>query len=410
MKALGLGEHGEVSVVREGSAYVAYVRYRDFSGRMRRVKRSGASKAAASRAVMRALTQVLGQDADDEFTSRSMVSDVADAWLVMFAGRVERGTRSPSTLDEYSHVVRRFIKPGIGSFRLGEVTTPRLDRFVQRVLTENGYATAKLVRSVLSGICGWLVRRGALPVNPVRDLTPLELDRDRTARAMSATEIRSWLALLDGDPFAERHDLPELARFMLATGLRLGETLGLTWADVDLTAGTVLVHRTIIRAQGKGLMAKRTKSRASERGLLLPQWCVELLRARRVRLGAFEGPVFPDTRGGWRDRSNVGKAFRRVRGGSDFDWVKSHTFRKTVATLLDQGGSSARMIADQLGHSRVSMTQDVYLGRRAQNAGNVAALEAADPDRALADGQHSSPDSSPDDAESGPVLRETGSD
>ncbi len=34
------------------------------------------------------------------------------------------------------------------------------------------------------------------------------------------------------------------------------------------------------------------------------------------------------------------------------------------------------MIADQLGHSRVSMTQDVYLGRRASNAGNLAALEA----------------------------------
>lgn len=29
------------------------------------------------------------------------------------------------------------------------------------------------------------------------------------------------------------------------------------------------------------------------------------------------------------------------------------------------------MIADQLGHSRVSMTQDVYLGRRAGNAANL---------------------------------------
>jgi integrase len=37
------------------------------------------------------------------------------------------------------------------------------------------------------------------------------------------------------------------------------------------------------------------------------------------------------------------------------------------------------MIADQLGHSRVSMTQDVYLGRRAANPGNVAALETYNP-------------------------------
>lgn len=69
-----------------------------------------------------------------------------------------------------------------------------------------------------------------------------------------------------------------------------------------------------------------------------------------------------------------------MRGGSDFEWVKTHIYRKTVATLLDQSGASARMIADQLGHSRVSMTQDVYLGRRARNAANLAALGAYNPD------------------------------
>jgi integrase len=167
---------------------------------------------------------------------------------------------------------------------------------------------------------------------------------------------------------------------MLATGLRLGEALGVTWADVDLVAGTLAVRRTVVRVKGQGLVAKRVKSRASERGLMLPPWCVELLRSRRVRLGAFDGRVFPDSLGGWRDRSNVGKAFRTVRVGSEFEWVKTHTFRKTAATLLDQSGASARMIADQLGHSRVSMTLDVYLGRRAANSANLAALEAYNPD------------------------------
>ena len=60
--------------------------------------------------------------------------------------------------------------------------------------------------------------------------------------------------------------------------------------------------------------------------------------------------------------------------------MKTHTYRKTAATLLDQSGASARMIADQLRHSRVSMTQDVYLGRRASNVGNLTALEACNPD------------------------------
>ncbi len=376
MRPIGLGEHGGVTVFRQEGAYVAQVFYRDFAGRGRRIRRNGRSKAEASRRVLKAVQDALAPAASGQFRPSDTFEKAAAAWLSMFTGLVERGTRSPSTLDEYRNILNRIVVPGVGSLKLGEVSTPRLDYFVQRVLVENGYATAKLTRTVLSGICGWLVRQGALPANPVRDLTPLELDRDRTARALSVDELRKWLAVLDSDEFARRHDLPELARFMVATGMRLGEALGVTWADIDLTTGTVMVQRTIVRVTGKGLVAKRVKSRASERALLLPPWCVELLKARRVRRGAFEGPVFPDARGGWRDRSNVGAAFRRVRGGSEFEWVKTHTYRKTVATLLDQSGASARMIADQLGHSRVSMTQDVYLGRRASNAGNVAALEA----------------------------------
>jgi integrase len=380
MKPLGLGEHGGISITREGGGYVAYVRYRDYAGRGRRIKRRGRSKAEASRNVLRAVRDALEAAGDGELTRSSTFEAAANAWLQTFEELVDRGARSPATLDEYRYVLARAILPGLGSLRLGEISTARLDRFVQAVLRERGYATAKLCRSVLSGICGWLVRRDVLSTNPVRDLTPLELDRDRTARALSVEELRAWLAILDASEFAQRHDLPELARFMLATGLRLGEALGVTWADVDLATGAISVGRTIVRVKGQGLVAKKVKSRASERGLLLPPWCVELLRARRVRLGAFDGPVFPDARGGWRDRSNVGKAFRQVRGGSDFEWVRTHTYRKTVATLLDQSGASARMIADQLGHSRVSMTQDVYLARRAGNAANLAALEAHNPD------------------------------
>lgn len=380
MKPLGLGEYGQVTVQREGRTYTAYVRYRDFSGRAHRVKRSGKSKAEASRDVLREVRRRLGGAADDEFSSRTQLALVADRWLIMFDGLVERGSRSPSTRDEYGYIVSSLIKPEVGSLRLGELTAPQLDRFMQSVLEKKGYATAKLTRSVLSGICAWLVRRGALDANPVRDLTPLELDRDRTARALTPTEVRGWLATLDADPMAQRKDLPELARFMLATGVRLGEALGVTWDDVDLDAGTVGIQRTIIRVKGKGLIAKRTKSRASQRGLLLPRWSVTLLRARRARMGEVSGPLFPDSRGGWRDRSNVGRAFRSVRAGSDFEWVKTHTYRKTVATTLDAGGLSARLIADQLGHARISMTQDVYLGRRAANTASATALEAADPD------------------------------
>ena len=45
--------------------------------------------------------------------------------------------------------------------------------------------------------------------------------------------------------------------------------------------------------------------------------------------------------------------------------------------MLDEAGLSAPVIADQLGHARPSMTQDVYMGRKAVDARVAEALEDA---------------------------------
>ena len=57
--------------------------------------------------------------------------------------------------------------------------------------------------------------------------------------------------------------------------------------------------------------------------------------------------------------------------------MTSHVFRKMAATEMDRAGLSARQIADQLGHSKVSMTQDHYLGRRAVTSDAANALDAS---------------------------------
>lgn len=57
--------------------------------------------------------------------------------------------------------------------------------------------------------------------------------------------------------------------------------------------------------------------------------------------------------------------------------ITSHSFRKTAAAILDEAALSARLVADQLGHARPSMTQDVYMGRRTVDSQAALALEAA---------------------------------
>ncbi len=73
--------------------------------------------------------------------------------------------------------------------------------------------------------------------------------------------------------------------------------------------------------------------------------------------------VFASPLGRVRNRSNTTGDIRRAFDRIGFDWVSSHTLRKTAITRLDDAGLSARQIADHVGHARPSMTQDVYMGR-----------------------------------------------
>jgi integrase len=373
---LGIGERGEVFFPQERPGGVlVMVYFRDHGGKRRRAKAWGPSRAAARRSVKAAVDVAL-MAGGGTFRPSTTFAVAAEVWLAAFEEKVARGSRSPTTLDVYRSTLRAHVLPGVGALRLSEFTPGRFDRFLSEVHVQHGFATAKLCRTVLSGVCGLLVRRDALRHNPIRDVARLERGHARaTKRTLSRQDVVSWLRTLDGSELARRKDLPDLVRLLLATGMRLGEALALTWDDVDLDRGVVLVEWTLVRATGKGLIRKSTKAASSDRTLLLPTWCVSMLR-RRLAAAAGLGPVFPSATGSWRDRNNVCKDLREVRAGTSFDWFVTHVARRSVATLLDGEGLSARAIADQLGHARVSMTQDVYMGRRLPAPAVARSLDA----------------------------------
>jgi hypothetical protein len=64
---------------------------------------------------------------------------------------------------------------------------------------------------------------------------------------------------------------------LLATRLRVGEALAVTWDAMDPSAGTVEVRGIVIRVKERGLMIKPApKTRAGFRTLLLPSWAVQM--------------------------------------------------------------------------------------------------------------------------------------
>jgi integrase len=365
--SLGVGTAGRVRTYRTDQGWRARTLFRDYDGETRHVERSGKSRAGAERSLAEAIRDRVRVGGADEITGDTRVAALATVWL----GLIAEQDKSPTTAFAYQYATERHIVPGLGKLRVREMTIGAVHRFLRTVADHHGYATAKMCRSVLNGMCTYAARRDALDRNPVRDVGPIGRGGAKAPRALTVAEAKQLRALLTYDDKAIGRDLPDLVSFMLGTGCRIGEAAGLLWEDVDLEHGTVTINRTVVRLYGRGLTSKPTKSRAGERTLALPSWCVEMLLARPRT-----DPVFPAILGGWRDPSNTQADLREAFRGAGYPWVTSHTFRKTTATLMDQAGLSARAAADQLGHADPSLTQDVYYGRKVASTGAAAVLES----------------------------------
>lgn len=368
---LALGTFGAIRYYKTDSGWRAITTARDFDGRTRRVERHGASKAAAERALKLAFRDRAKTQTSGDITGDTRVALLAEAWFAGLSGL------SPVTMQAYRDRLDRQIIPGLGELRVRELTVGVLDRHLRLIATKHGGATAKMCRSVLSGMCGTAARHDALPSNPVKSVGTVRATAKKAPRALSIAELRQLRAALTYDDKAVARDLPDLVSFLMATGLRIGEAAGLTWGSVDLDAGTVDVSATTVRVRGQGLVVKAPKTDAGARTLLLPRWCVAMLW-ERAEFGDADPdePLFPAPRGGWRDPSNTQADLSEAFGAAGFGWVTSHVFRKSVATIMDNAGLSNRAAADQLGHANPSMTSDVYFGRKVLETGAASVLEA----------------------------------
>lgn len=375
-KALAVGEHGAINLTQKApKLWQASCYVRDPDGKRRQVRREATTKQAANKALQDALADRPG------FTSSGIdretrIRIVAEAWMAKIEARVEQGAVAPNTLRVYRSVWDNHIAAAVGELRVRDATVGRLDDFLMALRAHRSASVTQTARTILSGVLGHAVRDGALAQNPIRDVSRIPGGREKEPRALTPQERERWLEALSEDYIALRHDVLDLTRFLLSTGVRIGECLAVTFADVDFAEATVRVDHGVTRVTGHGLVRGKTKTRAGERTLALTPWTLQMLEDRLRMLG--EGPIFPSTEGTWRDPSNTGRVFREARKRAGFDWLTTHSFRKTAATVMDQGGLTAREIADHIGHSRISMTQDVYMGRRVASDRAVSALAAAE--------------------------------
>jgi integrase len=157
-----------------------------------------------------------------------------------------------------------------------------------------------------------------------------------------------------------------LFHFLVATGARRGEALGLQWSDIDFMPRRICLRRSITNT---GLS---TPKNGRGRVISIPEGLVDdlqerLTQGRREGLskGWSEIPewVFSSEEGTMPDPANVGRCWRRLRRRAHAVGVrplKLHCARHTWATLALRAGKSVRWVADQLGHADPALTLRVY--------------------------------------------------
>lgn len=366
-----LGTYGVLSTTEVAPGkWRARTRFRFDDGRLRQVERFAPSRAKAETALKLALTQIQASSAVD-VKRETRLRDLGERFLKAKAGRAAR------TVDTYTHSVQRVIVPRIGDLSVSEATPERLQRFLDTVTAENGPGTAKTARAVLSGMLGLATRSDALRHNPVRELAPVAA-RAEGATPVPLADLADLLAKVRADERLVELDMVDLVEFVAGTGARISEVCALAWSEVDLATGTATIRANAVRAVGKGVIRQEhTKTEAGSRRIRLPGALVGILGDRRVRGGPnLHGLVFPTVLGNLRDPRNTARDWADARARLGLPAYTFHSFRKTVATALDQAGLSARDIAEYLGHADPSLTMGVYMSKTVGGSKAASALDA----------------------------------
>jgi integrase len=223
---------------------------------------------------------------------------------------------------------------------------------VQRLVSElakDRPSTAQHVLTALKAAFGLATQWGLIPMNPAL-LVERPKHRPKPVAAMSYEQAKAVLTAFSG------HPLEAFVSFMLSTGARPSEALGLTWNQVDFGRGTVTIDRSLPIGGQEPIPTKTGRSNRT-----LPLGSATIAALRRLPRAIGDAPVFASPDGCFLDERNVLKAVQRHLRHYGLPVLTLYQLRHGAATLRLVNGDSLKLISEQLGHSTISTTADRYL-------------------------------------------------
>ena len=159
--------------------------------------------------------------------------------------------------------------------------------------------------------------------------------------------------------------MEQIIEVMLGTSARIGEVLAIRKCDVDVTVtpAKVRICGTIVSPAGKPTHRQHhPKTIKSTRTVSVPSFAAEVLRHRLVALAQEEPDhlIFFSRNHTPLTTNNVRRRLRNILAAAGITGVTPHSFRRTVATVLDRAGG-ADLAAEMLGHSSAQITKQHYI-------------------------------------------------
>jgi integrase len=312
--------------------------------------------------------------------SKLTVGAWLEQWLALNKPRFR-----PSTHTRYKGIIENDLsKAPIANVPLQKLRASTIEQYYAGATEKLSGATLALHHTILHSALRKAKKDKLIPENPAADLDGKprrKRDKGDDARqhCWSAAEARTFLAAAGAAG-------PQPAAFYalaLDTGMRKGELCGLVWEHVDLDAAKIRVVQQLLSptlSEDATPVFGPTKT-GKPRTITVSAETVELLRVHRRHQRelmmanrttyAEHGLVFAKEWSDMRKRgeclgqplqmNNLGqREYARLIKAAEVKAIKFHGLRHTCATLLLQAGEPVHVVSQRLGHTKVSMTMEVY--------------------------------------------------
>lgn len=292
-------------------------------------------------------------------------SDIlVDTWYEYWIG-IKKQTVRPNTVRNYSERYERNIKGIIGKKLLSEVKPIHCQKIFSD-MAEQGYKTTTIyqTRITLYNMLEFAKENDVILSNPCKKSVKSDIGKPSEKKvALTIDEQRKFLMAAAGQSYENQY------KFMLQTGLRTGELVGLKWDDIDFGKRTVTISRTMeYRYKVGEWRVGPPKSKSGYRTIPLTDEAIRILKDQKEKNSKIKviniewrDQVFLSRKGEPVKNSTYDTALFKICDKAEIRKFCMHILRHTFATRCIEAGMIPKTLQKILGHSNIGITMNLYV-------------------------------------------------